>query len=197
MSYDNEFIFAKGTRVLAGDDGTRYDPVAIFLHWTTAGLVVLQMTLAQIWGLWGRPTHHLMVVAHMSFGIILSAVIVARLVWRLIPGHQVPPSEVGLAGLASKGVHYLLYAMLVAEAVLGFILRWSGGESMSFFGLSIAPPFAEWSRAAHHQVNELHEWNGWAIIIVAAGHAAAALYHHYVLHDRVLRRMLPGNAETA
>jgi len=39
---------------------------------------------------------------------------------------------------------------------------------------------------------EWHEKIGWAIIIVALGHAAAALYHHFVLKDRVLRRMLPG-----
>lgn len=183
------------TRVIAGDDGTRYDSVAIALHWATALLVVVQMALAQTWGLWGRPTHHVMVTAHMSFGIILAAIIVARLLWRWIPGHQVPSLDTGWLRLASKGVHYLLYAMLAAEAVLGFLLRWSGGESMSFFGLQIAPPFAQWSRAAHHQVNELHEWNGWAIIAVATAHAAAALYHHYVLHDRVLERMLRGRGD--
>jgi cytochrome b561 len=37
----------------------------------------------------------------------------------------------------------------------------------------------------------LHELNGWAIVILAAGHAAAALFHHYVLRDPVLSRMLP------
>jgi cytochrome b561 len=197
MSYGNESGFAAATRVIAGDDGTSYDGVAIFLHWTTAVLVVVQMTLAQIWGLWGRPTHHVMVVAHMSLGIILTAVIVARLAWRWIPGHEVAAADLGLLRIASKGVHYLLYAMLAAEAVLGFLLRWSGGESMSFFGLQIAPPFAEWSRPAHHLVGELHEWNGWAIIAIAAGHAAAALYHHYVLRDGVLRRMLPGASPNA
>lgn len=100
----------------------------------------------------------------------------------------------GWTQLASKAVHYLLYTLLAAEAVLGFTLRWSGGEAMSFFGLPIPAPFAAWSRAAHHQVGELHEKVGWAIIIVALGHAAAALYHHYVLRDRVLVRMLPGRA---
>jgi cytochrome b561 len=192
MSYENESGFAAATRVIAGDDGTSYDPVAIGLHWTTAVLVVVQMTLAQTWGLFGRPARHLMITAHMSLGIILTAVIVARLVWRFIPGHQVAPADVGWLRIASKAVHYLLYVLLAAEAVLGFLLRWSGGESMSFFGLQIPPPFPEWSRPAHHLVNTLHEWNGWTIIGIAAVHALAALYHHYVLHDRVLKRMLPG-----
>ena len=185
----------KITRIAAGDDRTVYDNVSVFLHWLTALLVLSQFALAETWEWFARPTRHLMIVAHMSFGIILSAVIVARLVWRLLPGHQVAPAVSGWTEMASKGVHYLLYAMLVAEAALGFVLRWAGDESMSFFGLLIPPPFAPFSKAAHHQLGELHELNGWAIIILAAGHAAAALYHHYVLRDRVLSRMLPAVRE--
>ncbi len=197
MSVGQESPLDATTRVIAGDDGTNYDRVSIALHWATALLVVVQMALAQLWGLWDRPTHHVMVVAHMSLGIVLTAVIVARIVWRLIPGHEVPAADVGWLRVAAKGVHYLLYLLLAAEAVLGFLFRWSGGEEMSFFGLPIASPFPQWSRAAHHQVGEIHEWVGWTIIAIAAAHALAALYHHYVLRDRVLKRMLPGRSSSA
>lgn len=196
MNIETESAFGHATRVLAADDGTTYDAVAVALHWITAVLVVTQFGLSQLWGLFGRPAHHTMVVAHMSFGMILAAVIAARLVWRAIPGHQISSLDAGLVRLASKVVHYLLYLLLVTEVALGFLLRWSGGEAMSFFGLQIAPPFAKWSRPAHHLVNNLHEWIGWAIVIIAAGHALAALYHHYGLHDRVLGRMLPWARKT-
>jgi len=192
VSRETEGPFGVATRIAAGDDGTNYDPVAIAFHWATALLVLAQFLLSQTWGLFGRPTHHLMVVAHMSFGIILTMVIVARIVWRLIPGHQVPAIVFGWVGVASKLVHYILYGLLAAEAVLGFVLRWAGGEAMSFFGLLIASPMAQVSRAAHHQIGELHEKVGWAIVLLALGHAAAALYHHYALRDRVLLRMVPG-----
>lgn len=191
MDRRNEGPLGAATRVIAGDDGTNYDRVAIALHWATALLVLTQFLLSQTWGLFGRPAHHLMVVAHMSFGIVLAVMIVARIMWRVMPGHQVPAIVSGWIGLASKGLHYLLYALLAAEAVLGFLLRWAGGESMSFFGLLIPSPFAPLSKAAHHQIGELHENVGWAIIILATAHAAAALYHHYILRDRVLLRMLP------
>jgi len=191
MTSPDEGPFGTATRIAAGDDGTDYDRVAIALHWATALLVLVQFVLAQTWGLFGRPAHHVMVVGHMSFGILLTAVIIARLAWRLIPGHQMPSIVAGWVGLASKAVHYLLYGLLAAEAVLGFVLRWAGGEEMSFFGLLIPSPIAEVSRAAHHQIEELHENVGWAIIILAVLHAAAALYHHYVLRDRVLLRMAP------
>lgn len=197
MSVQGEGPAGTATRVLAGDDGTNYGGVAVALHWATAVLVLVQFVLSQTWGWFGRPAHHMMVVAHMSFGIILTLVIVARIVWRLVPGHQVPAIVSGWAGIASKVVHYVLYALLASEAVLGFTLRWSGGEQMSFFGLPIPSPFAAWSRAANHQVGGLHEKVGWAIIIVAIGHAAAALYHHYFLRDRVLLRMLPGRYPAA
>lgn len=191
MKTDTSPTVDKVTRVAAGDDRTVYDNFSITLHWLTVVLVLSQFALAETWGWFARPTRHLMIVTHMSFGIILSAVIVIRIVWRLIPGHQMSAAASGWTELAAKAVHYLLYAMLALEAVLGFVLRWSGNESMSLFGLLLPPPFAPFSRPAHHLVGEIHNLNGWAIIVLAFGHAAAALYHHYVLRDRVLSRMLP------
>ena len=62
---------------------------------------------------------------------------------------------------------------------------------MSFFGLDIPSPMATVTRGAHQLIGQAHNWIGWAIVVTAAGHAAAALYHHYVVKDNVLRRMLP------
>jgi cytochrome b561 len=186
-----ESIARTATRVAAGDDRTRYDTFALSLHWLTVVLVLLEFGLAETWTWFARPTRHQMVVAHMSFGIVLLAVVLARIAWRLIPGHQMPPSVSGRVEMASKAVHYLLYLMLLAQAVLGFVLRWGGKEAMSFFGLQIPPLIAPLSRPTHGLIGDLHHWNGWAIIGLAAGHAAAALYHHFVVRDRVLVRMAP------
>jgi cytochrome b561 len=180
------------TRIAAGDDRTRYDGFAITLHWLTAVLVLAQFGLAELWGFTPRPTRHLMIVAHMSFGMLLALVLIVRIVWRLTPGHRVQDAVAGWMQWASKAVHFALYALLVAQAVTGFVLRWSGNEAMSFFGLLIPPPFAPFSKPAHEWVGDIHNWTGWAIVILAAGHAAAALFHHYVLRDDLLWRMLPG-----
>ena len=193
MSSRPESAFDTATRIVAGDDRTRYDNVAVMLHWLTALLVVTQFSLALLWDLPAKPTHHLMVVAHMSFGIILTVVIIARIVWRLMPGHQIPAAEAGWVGRAAKAVHYLLYVLLAAEAVLGFVTRFSEGRPMSFFGLLIPGPFGPWQRPTHLMIQDWHEKVGWAIVIVALGHAAAALYHHFALKDRVLERMLPAS----
>jgi len=123
--------------------------------------------------------------------VLLAAAIVARLVWRWMPGHQVSSLEAGWMRLASKAMHYALYALLIAEAALGFAFRWGAGRPMEFFGAGIPPLTGAIDKATRHDLREIHEWIGWAIVIIAVLHALAALYHHYVLKDRVLERMLP------
>lgn len=161
------------------------------LHWATAFLVLANFALAQTWGWFAKPTRGLMEGTHMSFGVLLTAVVVARIIWRLIPGHRISSIEAGWMRIASKASHYLLYGLLVAEAALGFAFRWGAGRPMEFFGTGIPAPIGEMARPLRHQLRELHEWIGWAVIVIALLHALAALYHHYVLKDRVLVRMLP------
>ena len=187
-------IFDTATRIAAGDDGSSYDNVAIALHWTTAALVVANFVLAEVWDYFAKPTAHFLQATHMSFGILLGAVVVTRLIWRQMPGHQLSSLETGWVQLASKAGHYALYLLLVVEVGLGFFVQWVRGKPLSFFGLVIPSPLAAMPRPVRHQITEVHNWVAWAIVIIAALHAGAALYHHYVLKDRVLRRMLPGSA---
>jgi len=186
--------FDTATRIAAGDDGTSYDNVAIALHWITALLVIANFTLAQTWDWFAKPVKGLMEGTHMSFGVLLTIVIFARLIWRVMPGHQMSSLEAGWVRISSKATHYLLYLLLLAEAGLGFAFRWGAGRPMEFFGLGIPPLIGEIARPLRRELREFHEWIGWAIIVIALLHAAAALYHHYVLKDRVLERMLPGRS---
>ena len=179
------------TRIGAGDDGASYDGVAIALHWLTALLVVANFALAQTWDWFAKPTRQLMEHTHMSFGVLLTAVILARIAWRFIPGHRLSSFEKGWMRVASKGTHYVLYLLLIAEAALGFVFRWGPARPRAFFGSEIPPMFEKMPRPVTHQLREFHEWIGWAIIVIALLHAVSALYHHYVLKDRVLVRMLP------
>ena len=184
--------FDTTTRIAAGDDGTNYDNIAVSLHWATAVLVIVQFVSAITWDYFSKPVRETMESLHVSLGVLLAAVIVARLIWRLIPGHQVSSLEVGWVRMASKCVHYLLYLLLIAQAVSGFVFRWAQGHPVEFFGLfGIPGPIGALGKPTRHLIHDVHEYLGWTIVIVAFGHALAALYHHYVLKDRVLRRMLP------
>ena len=188
---DDRTGFDTATRIAAGDDGTTYDGVAIFLHWATAFLVFANFALAQTWDWFAKPTKEVMEDTHMSFGVLLAVVIVARLIWRWLPGHQVSSLEAGWMRLSSKAAHYALYVLLIAEAALGFAFRWGAGRPMEFFGAGIPPLTGAIDKATRHDLRGIHEWIGWAIVTIAVVHALAALYHHYALKDRVLERMLP------
>jgi cytochrome b561 len=184
--------FDTATRIAAGDDGSNYDMIAIGLHWTAALLVAVQFLLGVTWDYFPKPTVGEMQSIHISLGVLLTAVVVARIVWRFVPGHQMSSLDAGWMKLASKGVHYLLYALLVVQAGLGFAWRWAQGHDVSFFGLFAIPgPYGALARPTRHLIAESHQYIAWTIVILAGLHALAALYHHYKLHDRVLERMLP------
>ena len=182
--------FNTATRIAAGDEGIDYDNVAITLHWLTALLVVTQFVLAETWDWFSNDTREELQSVHISFGVLLTIVVVARILWRL--GHHRAPIVSGWVNTASTAVHYLLYVLLVVQAGLGWGWRWAQGHAVGFFGLVDVPgPYGQLARPTRHLLAQAHDYIGWTIVIIAFGHALAALYHHYGLHDRVLGRMLP------
>lgn len=185
---------AKVTRVAAGDDGQRYDGLEMTFHWLTAILVVALFGLAETWGFAARgsPLRHGMQDLHVSLGLSLIVVILARIAWRIGPGRRVLPATSGLVELASQVVHYALYGLLLAEVVLGVLFRWANHDPLSFFGLLTIPAAFDFSRDQRHLIGETHNYIAITIIALAGVHAAAALFHHYWLRDNVLWRMLPG-----
>jgi cytochrome b561 len=180
------------TRIAAGDEAATYDSVSVTLHWITVALVLVQFGLSKTWHLFARPMRREMIMLHMGFGILLGLAVMARIAWRLLPGHPPPPAHAGRVGLAAKAVHSLLYALILFEFVLGFVLRWSGGEAVIFFGLPIPPMgVPHVPRGTNDAIGVIHSLVGWVIIIVATGHALAGVYHHLVVKDGVLARMIP------
>ena len=172
-------------------DSQRYDGPTIALHWVTAFLVFLQFALGECWSWPAKPVHHLMVVAHLSAGIVLSAVMVLRIVWRLTKGRHLPDGSRPVSRVLALGVEYTLYALILAEIVLGYLWRWGGGQAMSFFGVLIPSPLPHFQPALLAWIHSIHHWNAWLIVALATGHGMAALFHHFILHDTLLERMRP------
>jgi cytochrome b561 len=179
---------------VAADTPARYDPPAIALHWLTALLILTLWTLAQAWSFLqrGTPTRLELQALHVSLGLALIVVLVLRIGWRLGPSRRLPPADTGVVELAARGMYYLLYALLLTEVVLGLCFRWSSGDPLGFFGLFTIPSPYAFTREQRGTIGELHQWVGNGIVILAALHGLAALFHQFWLRDGVLLRMLPG-----
>ena len=161
----------------------------ILLHWLTAGLVACSWTTAQVIDLWAPAERMPIRSVHVLLGLVMVVVLLTRIATRASGLGGTPPAETGLLARLAGAGHLLLYALLVAAIVLGLANSWVRGEN--FFGLVTIAPFDPANRALRRTVGSLHELATNAILVVAAGHAAAALVHHYVLRDGILRRMLP------
>lgn len=177
----------------------RYNRGMILLHWATALLVLVLFVTAEIWdfGERGGAFRTNLKLVHYAAGILLTVVFICRIVWRTISSKSIPEAEQGLMGLAAKGAHYALYFGLIAQIALGFTWRWSQGRAVDFFNLFSIPPLLNISQDYRHLLGELHENLAWAIIIVSSLHAVAALFHHLVIKDDVLQRMIPALRRTA
>ena len=168
----------------------RYDAVTIAFHWVTAALVLFLFASAMLWTYGPRDLRSLESL-HVSFGIALAAVLVGRVVWRLVAGRRLAHPGGVVVTWASRVVHWALYALLAIQVGLGFGLKWFEGQALNFFGLwSLPSPFAA-NRALSHQLEELHNLTAWTLVYLVGAHAIAALVHRYVFKDGVLRRMLP------
>jgi len=172
---------------------TGYDGLTILLHWTTALLVVILFGLAQTWNLLerGTPLRHILQSLHVSLGLVFTAVLVARLLWRAIAGRKLVQMSSGFAGFAAKAMHYLLYLLLVVEGALGWNFRWAAGDPLSLFGLFSIPSPISFKVEQRHAIATAHNWVAISILLLAGAHALAALFHHYALKDGILSRMVP------
>lgn len=167
-----------------------YDGVSILLHWLTAVLVAILWTLGQTIDFF--PKGALRIDArsvHILLGATLGIVLLVRVLWRASAGRRLPSANTGWLGIVARIVHYGLYLLVTATVVLGVCNAWQRGDVL--FNLYTIPKLIPGDLALRRTLEELHGDFADVVVIVAGLHAAAALAHHYLLRDPVLRRMLP------
>jgi cytochrome b561 len=171
----------------------RYGAPAQAFHWATAILVVA----AFVYGPGGSEQRVYSTAKdldrqlHETLGIAVFGIALIRLAWRALDGAPEVPPMAPWMRLSLKVVHATLYVLLLALPITAIFGAWLEGHPLTLLGnIRVAPPLAE-AHDLGSTIAAIHTWLGDAILWLAGVHATAALYHHFVLGDGVLRSMLP------
>jgi cytochrome b561 len=174
-------------------DRLQYGTTAKVFHWLVVVLLLVQYLIG-----WLMPDIHpgmspgAPMTFHVSFGIVILALIILRFAWRLAhpvaPENSLPPWQ----RLISEAVHWALYALVLATTVTGWLFASFRGWSLSFFYLVPLPMLASDNAAAGKVIDGWHQAAEWTLLVLIGIHVAAALVHVFVYRDRILQRMLPG-----
>jgi cytochrome b561 len=172
-------------------DRPAYDPVAQALHWLTLLLLGLQFGLA--WSAPGRlSSPDALVSLHLSFGVLVLIVAVARLAWRMIrPGPALPRDLPDWQRLGSQTIQILLYVLLIALPILGWLWAGERGWPVSLFGFATLPDLVSQGSSFGRLAGNLHGLLSNVLLVLVGLHVLGALYHTVVRRDGVMQRMLP------
>ena len=136
---------------------------------------------------------------HKSLGLTILALAVLRLGWRLFDRRpDEPPTVPHWQALAARFGHALLYVLLFTVPLSGWLFDSASSlRPLYWWGLVKMPSLTGGpQRDLKEGAEDAHELLFWVLVLVAAGYAAAALWHHFHDRDVVLRRMLPGRSSS-
>lgn len=172
----------------------RYNPLSIGLHWLMLLLIAAVYACIELRGFYpkGSEPREALKTWHFMLGLAVLALVVVRLAVRL--GNTVPaiePAPPGWQKLLASLMHVGLYALMLGMPVLGWLILSASDKPVPFFGLQL-PALLGPNKDLAGQIKEVHETIGTIGYYLIGLHAAAALFHHYVVKDNTLLRMLPG-----
>lgn len=176
--------------VPVGQTGWRYAPTAIALHWLLAGLIAFMVGLGwYMQRIEEEPGADRYFNLHKSVGIVVFALVLARLLWRLThrPA-ELPASVPRWEAIASSSMQWLLYACMIIMPVMGFLGASHSRSGVVFFGLPL-PRWRAPDRDTAALFFDIHEATAWVLVALVIVHALGGLKHALVDRDRVFQRM--------
>jgi cytochrome b561 len=193
VAFDVNFSRDQASTMTIEGKPKRYSSVAQVFHWLTVVFVLAAYIVSEggsesrIYSAAGDNIRRI----HETFGLVVFCLLVLRILWRLTdPSPALPPGPAWMEWSA-KLVHVLLYLLLGAIPLTAIFGTWFEGHPLTPLGFDIGPQ-VELVHELGRRIIEIHTTLGNVIIWMAGLHAAAALAHHFILRDGVLKSMLPG-----
>jgi cytochrome b561 len=174
----------------------RYGLVSRFLHWAMALLILVMIGLGTYMTDLARedPLRAQLYSMHKAVGVTILGLAIIRILWILVSRPPVMPAalqrwEVVLA----KSTVGLLYLLMLATPIAGYLMSNTGGKPVSYFGLFELPTLLGENHDLHEALEEVHEILAFTILALVILHVAGALKHRFMDKDPdadVLKRML-------
>ncbi len=170
-----------------------YTRTAIALHWAVAfgifgtfalGLYMHELPLS--------PTKLKLYSYHKWAGVTIFLLMLVRLAWRAT--HRTPPLPDHMPHwqrLAAHSIHHLLYLLILAIPLTGWLMSSAKGFQTVWFGVLPLPDLLDKNKELGDALSEVHEALNFGMAALVVAHVGAALKHHLVDRDDVLARMLP------
>jgi cytochrome b561 len=170
-----------------------YDQATRVMHWTTAGLMLLIFVFAFSIDLaTSRASHTVFLQLHRSVGLTVWVLTMTRLAWRQYAEYPDWRDDMSkrmrVAAMASE---YGLYALLLAQPILGLLQTNANGDHVNLFFIGQLPALIEKNRPLAQQLLTVHKTVGFSLLGLIALHVSAALFHHFWRRDDTLTAMLP------
>lgn len=173
----------------------KFGIITKFLHWSIAGLVFLQFALAY-WVIYVLPEKSplagfLIGSLHKPLGILLLILALLAIIWKLINTRPIfPINMLAWEKTLAKLVHGLLYLCLIIMPISGIIMSITGGRPPNFFGLFQFPMLMAENKELSNFFFIIHQFTSFFLLGLICLHILAALKHHFINKDEVLKRML-------
>lgn len=168
---------------------SQFGIVSKILHWFMAFLIIGMLIIGFYMSSLPLGTIKLELYGwHKEFGILVLFLVLVRLLWRI---KNVDPelNIYWLERLAARSMHWALYILMFAMPLTGWLLTSAAGLAPSFFGLFSLPLLISPDRDKMMVLWIVHEWLAYGLIAALCIHTAAALKHHFIDKDDILRRM--------
>lgn len=172
----------------------RYSGMSIALHWVMLLLIAAVYACMELREFYpkGSDIREGMKMWHFMLGLCVLALVIVRIIARL--GRAAPaitPAPPAWQSLSAKLIHLALYAMMILMPLAGWLILSAEGKAIPFFGFEL-PALIGKNEDLAELIEELHEAGGKIGYFLIGFHTLAALFHHYVVKDNTLRRMMPG-----
>lgn len=172
----------------------KFGSLTKLLHWSIFVLFVTQFFLVYYRETLpdNSPTSLQFILLHKSLGVCIFPLAILMILWRQVGKRPIMPINMSnLEILLAKITHFLLYLSMLVMPLTGYLMSSFSGYGVALFGWKLPNPFIK-NEALAGIFHEIHEIASFVIIGLVSLHILAALYHHFVRKDNILKRMLFG-----